>query len=269
MDSRAFLGLEAGGDGRHWSVKVTPELCAAGAFLFGGCGLAAAVAAMEDATGRTTIWATAQYLAYAKPGELLDIDVTIAVSGHQMSQARATCRVGAQEILTVNAALGERPLPVSGQFETMPAAPPPQDCPVRPMRFEPAGTISARMDQRVVRYRGFDELDGVPTDGQTVLWMRLPDVIEGVDASTLAVLGDFVPLGIGQALGIRGGGNSLDNTLRVVNLVPTDWVLLDIRIHGVARGFGHGSVNMFAENGTLLAVASQSSIVRFWKDHQR
>ena len=110
-----------------------------------------------------------------------------------------------------------------------------------------------------------DDLDGTQGDGQTLMWARLPGVIEGVDAAALAVLGDFVPMGVGQALGVRGGGNSLDNTLRVVNLVPTEWVLLDIRVHAVERGFGHGLVHMFAEDGTLLATASQSCIVRFWK----
>ena len=50
-----------------------------------------------------------------------------------------------------------------------------------------------------------------------------------------------------------------------MNLVPTEWVLLDIRIHAVDRGFGHGLVHMFADDGTLLATASQSCIVRFWK----
>ena len=62
------------------------------------------------------------------------------------------------------------------------------------------------------------------------------------------------------------GGNSLDNTLRIGRLVPTEWVLLDIRIHMVERGFGHGLVHMFAEDGTLMATASQSCIVRFWRD---
>ena len=64
----------------------------------------------------------------------------------------------------------------------------------------------------------------------------------------------------------EGGGNSLDNTLRIVDLVPTDWVLMDIRIHAVERGFGHGLVHMFAEDGTLLATASQSCIVRYWAE---
>jgi acyl-CoA thioesterase len=50
-----------------------------------------------------------------------------------------------------------------------------------------------------------------------------------------------------------------------MNLVPTSWVFLDFQIHGVARGFGHGLVHMFAEDGTLMATASQSCIVRMWK----
>ncbi len=71
-------------------------------------------------------------------------------------------------------------------------------------------------------------------------------------------------MGVGQAMRKRGGGNSLDNTLRVCRLVPTDWVLMDIRIHALERGFGHGLVHMFAEDGTLLATASQSVIARVW-----
>ena len=46
-----------------------------------------------------------------------------------------------------------------------------------------------------------------------------------------------------------GGGNSLDITLRVGRIVPTVWVLMDIRVQAVERGFGHGPVNMFAEDG--------------------
>jgi acyl-CoA thioesterase len=98
------------------------------------------------------------------------------------------------------------------------------------------------------------------------MWARIPEVIDGVDATALAVLGDYVPMGVGQALGVMGGGNSLDNTLRVGRLVPTEWVLLDIKVHQVANGFGHGRVHMWAEDGTLLATASQSCILRFWKE---
>jgi hypothetical protein len=65
----------------------------------------------------------------------------------------------------------------------------------------------------------------------------------------------------------RAGGNSLDNTLRVAHRVPaTDWVLADVRVSAVADGFGHGLVHLWSEDGTLLGTASQSSIVRVWRD---
>jgi acyl-CoA thioesterase len=212
------------------------------------------------------VWATAQYLNYAPTGETVDVDVRIAVSGHRITQARVVCHVADREILTVNAALGDRPLEHSGQWEQFPAeVGPPLDYPIRQNPFDTSGTIGERMEQRTVKARDHTDLDGTHGDGQVLLWARIPAVISGVDAATLAILGDFVPMGIGQTLGIRGGGNSLDNTLRVYQMVPTEWVLMDIRVHGVARGFGHGLVHMFAEDGTLLATASQSVIVRYWE----
>ncbi len=265
MDTRSFLGLQQSHNPFRWSMEVTPGISTTAGFLFGGSGLGAAISALEGTSGRQTIWATAQYLSYATPGEVLDIDVTLAVEGHQMTQARAVCHVGNREILTVNAALGHRPMEVAGQFERMPEVPPPHLCHARAFRGPVDGTINDRLEQRLAKGRDFNDLDGAPSDGQTIMWARIPDVIEGVDAAALAVLGDFVPMGLGQALGVRGGGNSLDNTLRVVHLVPTEWVLLDIRVHAVERGFGHGLVHMFAEDGTLLATASQSCILRFWK----
>ncbi len=263
MDTRAFLGLEPSHNPFRWTLEVRPEVCTTGQFLFGGAGLGAAIGALEGTSGRDLVWATGQYLSYARPGEVLDIDVTIAVDGHQISQARASGHVGNREILTVNAALGYRPDKPAGQFESMPVVPPPEDCPPRPHHRDTSGSINERLDVRLARGRLLDQLDGTPGDGRTIMWARLPDLIEGVDAAALAIMGDFVPSGVGQALGVSGGGNSLDNTLRMLRLVPTEWVLLDIRIHGVERGFGHGLVHMFAEDGTLLATASQSCILRF------
>ena len=270
MDSREFLGLEPTHNPFRWKLPVTEGISTTGNFLFGGSGLGAAISALEGTSGRQCVWATAQYLSYAKPGEVVDIDVTIAVSGHQITQARAVCHVADREILTVNAALGERDIEASGQWEQMPAdVPPPEACPERQRHSDMGSSINDRLDERMVKARPFELLDGSEQgDGQTLLWARLPDVITGVDATTLAILGDFVPMGIGQSLGARAGGNSLDNTLRVCRMVPTEWVLMDIRVHAVERGFGHGLVHMFAQdaNGTLLATASQSVIVRYWND---
>ena len=263
MDSRAFLGLEPSHNPFRWKLEVRPEVCTGGRFLFGGAGLGAAISALEGTSQRSCVWATGQYLSYAKPGEVMDIDITIAVEGHQITQARAVGHVGNREILTVNAALGERPDYPTGQFEVMPDVPPPSECKPRPYSSDTAGTINERLDVRLAKGRQYSEMDGSLGDGQTVMWARLPDVLEGMDAPALAILGDFVPSGVGQALGVRGGGNSLDNTLRVLRTVPTEWVLLDVRIHGVQRGSGHGVTHLFAEDGTLMATGSQSCIVRF------
>lgn len=266
MDSRAFLEIEPTDEPDRWVIVVPPRLCTGGGFLFGGAGLAAAVSAMEQLTNRRCVWATAQYLSYARSGETMFIDVTLAVVGHQITQARAVCHVGDREILTVNSALGERAFEHTGQFMKMPNASRPDDLPARSHRHPVENTIHERLEQRLVIGRDMDQLDGSLSDGRTLMWARIPDVLTDVDTATLAVLGDFVPMGIGQALGIPGGGNSLDNTLRVVRLVPTKWILLDIQIYAVERGFGHGSVTMFAEDGTLLATASQSCIARLWRN---
>jgi acyl-CoA thioesterase len=120
-----------------------------------------------------------------------------------------------------------------------------------------------RLDMRLADGRDFGDFDGTPGSGHSAMWARLPDVLD-MSAATLAVLGDYVPFGVGQALGKMAGGTSIDNTLRVARLVSTEWVLLDIQVHTVQNGFGHGLVHLWSEDGTLLAIASQSCIVRFW-----
>ena len=65
-------GHSSGWSRRHnpfrWTLPVERHLCTSGAFLFGGCGLAAAISALEGTSGRPLVWATGQYLSYAKPG---------------------------------------------------------------------------------------------------------------------------------------------------------------------------------------------------------
>jgi acyl-CoA thioesterase len=92
----------------------------------------------------------------------------------------------------------------------------------------------------------------------------MPEILEA-SAASLAVLGDFVPMGLGMAMTSEINSNSLDNTIRVMNIVPTKWVLADVRIEAVARGFGHGHIYLWAEDGTLMATASQSAMIRPWK----
>ena len=265
MDAQEFLGLQPSHNPYRWHLEVTPGLSTGGGFLFGGCGLGAAIAALEGTTGRPLVWATAQYLSYAQPPSVVDIDVTIAVSGRQSTQARAVGHVADREIFTVNAALGSRPLDIDETFVTPLPVPPPEDCDPRPLRIPGEESIMSRLELRLASARAWEDLRGSPAPGgRSALWARIPDLLEP-SASTLAILGDYVPFGIGQALGAFAGGNSLDNTLRVRRIVPTDWILLAIQVDGIGNGFGHGTVHLYAQDGTLMASASQSTIVRFWE----
>jgi acyl-CoA thioesterase-2 len=266
VDAQEFLGLETTADPLRYRLPVTQSICTWGGFLFGGSGLGAAITAMELATGRPIVWATAQYLSFAQPPSVMDIDVLVPSSGHWTSQARAVGHVGDTEILTVNGALGSRPDETSGTWAGLPDdLPSPDECEPLDHIHREGESVASQFDRRMIKGRRPDEFDGTPGDGNTRLWVRLP---EGLDMSgaALAVLGDYVPLGIRHALGVGAGGNSLDNTLRVARLVPTEWVFSDIYVHAVANGFAHGRVHLWAEDGTLLAIASQSTIIRYWKN---
>lgn len=265
MDARQFLGLEPSHNPHRWHLPVTPGLSTGGGFLFGGCGLGAAIAALEGTTGRPLVWATAQYLSYAQPPSVVDIDVRIAVSGRQSTQARAVGHVADREIFTVNAALGSRSLDIDATYVTPLDVPRPEDCDPRPLRIPGEESIMSRLELRLAHAKAWEDLKGNPAEGgRSALWARIPDLLEP-SAATLAILGDYVPFGIGQALGAFAGGNSLDNTVRVRRIVPTEWILLDIQVDGIANGFGHGTVHLYAQDGTLMASASQSTIVRFWE----
>ena len=268
MDAATFFGLEQTTEPTRFRMEVVRGLTSGTGALFGGCGLGACIEVMERVTGRPCIWATAQYLSFARPPSLLELDVTEVVRGHSISQARVIAHVGDTEILTVLGALGARDLALQGQWAIRPEVPPPDACAPRPMMNHHEGTLSDRLDARLANARPFWEFPGPEGTGNASLWIRLPELLD-VSAAALAIIGDFVPFGIGQALGKRAGGNSLDNTLRVAHAAPTEWVLADVRVHAVVNGFGHGLVHLWAEDGTLLGTASQSTIVRAWRDDQQ
>ena len=87
MDAPAWLGLQPTHNPMRWTLPITPGISTGHMFLFGGCGLGAAIAALEGSSSRPLVWATAQYLSYANPPSIMDIDVTIAVDGNSVTQA--------------------------------------------------------------------------------------------------------------------------------------------------------------------------------------
>lgn len=267
MEVRSFLGLEPTEDQRRWRLPVTRGVCSGLDALFGGVGLGASVEALETATGRRCVWAVAQYLSFARPPSVVDLALVEAKVGGSVTQARVVGSVDGEEIFTVNAALGDRPERAAGEWAVMPAVPAPDDCPPRIMFAQHEGTITERLDARLANARLFDDLDGTPApEGRSALWVRIPELGPGLGASAaaLAIVGDYVPFGVSQALGRPVGGTSLDNTLRVVRRRESEWVLADIRIQAASHGFAHGALLLWTQEGTLLGQASQTVVVRAW-----
>jgi acyl-CoA thioesterase-2 len=267
VNATDFLGIERTSE-NTWRLLVTERLITPGQFLFGGCGLAAGLVALEQHSGRPAIWSTAHYLSYAPTHAEVTITTKLAVVGHRVTQARATATIGDREILTVNAALGTGTLHADEPWVTMPDVPSPEECPRRRLPRGFGESIFEHVDTRVALGRPFEDIDGVPGSPHTALWARVPGHLEP-SAATLAIFGDYVSSGAGEPMGQRLMGRSLDNTIRVATLEPTEWVLCDIHMHALSNGFAQGTGFLFSERGTLLATASQSIQAKLWTDALR
>ncbi|MGH9046860.1 MAG: acyl-CoA thioesterase [Acidimicrobiales bacterium] len=266
MNAREFLGMTGLDDERlRWELDVEPGLSTPGEFLFGGCGLAAGIVAMEQASGRPTVWASAQYLSFAATGSHMDIDVVLAAVGRRTAQARAIGRVGDNEILTVNGALGAHSGPLARVWTEPPKVDRPENCPTRGAFGGPlTETIFDKVDTRQALGRSFEEMmtgEALQGPAESAIWARLPGHLEP-EAAGLAIFGDLVAGGVSQVVGRPTHGSSLDNTLRVVELSPTEWVLCDIHIVALAGGYAQGHSYLWSEEGRLMATASQSMSVR-------
>ena len=130
---------------------------------------------LEHVTGRPLIWATAQYLEFARPSDVVELEVTEVVRGHATSQARVLARVDGREIFTVVGAAGRRELPWAGEWAVRPDVPGPDASRPRDLAPRFTGTIAETLKMRMALGRELDELDGNPTDdGRSALWVALP-----------------------------------------------------------------------------------------------
>ena len=254
------------------AARSRPGISTGHQFLFGGCGLGAAIAALEGSSGRPVVWATAQYLSYANPPSIMDIDVTIAVAGKQVTQARAVGHVGDREILTVNAALGSRD--ARGRRASGPRCP---DVPgarrvpeahVRASRA-PTRSWSASTSASPTPATS-TTLPGPPSAGRSLRAVgahprRARDV--GGHAGHPRRL--RARSASARPSGRRPAATASTTRCAWPASCPPSGCCSTSASHAVVNGFGHGVVHLWAEDGTLLATASQSTIVRFWDGGRR
>lgn len=257
--------LTATHNSHRWYLTVEKNLCTGPSdrqFLFGGVGMAASIQAMEQTCGRPVIWATAQYLSFARPGKIVDLDVWVPVTGRQTSQANVLLHIEDQKIISVQAALGARDGDYQDQWVTMPDVPKPEDCAEADFWRGDGSGLNARLEIRIAKgqFHG-DRSIRERGDGRLIFWLRSREG-QAADARLLAIAADYVPSAIAGATGLHAGGNSLDNTIRYGRIVPCEWILCDVQVESLANGIVHGRMNLYAPDGLLMAAASQSMILR-------
>lgn len=245
-------------DATRFSFELSPGLARFDRQMFGGAGIAVALAAFEAATGRSALWATAQFVSIAHLGQTIDVEVDVLAHGHQTSQNRLTATVDGRTIFAALGATGTaRPDRFDADFGTMPVVPPPDECvPWRfihdlPDDFVPLGPLLA------AEYRQTD-----PDDNSNLLWARMRD--DAQSAESLAYLADFVPGLIVHSMGRRGGGSSLDNAVRLGAPPDCDWVLIDVDPYFGHGGYVHGAARLWTPDGRVVALASQTATARYF-----
>jgi acyl-CoA thioesterase len=253
----AWLGLERHDEGR-WSFEVTPPLQRMDGKLYGGTGIAVAVAAMEAETARDALWSTVQFVGSAEPGERVDCHVEVLASGKRTSQVRLTATAGDRLVLAAVGATGaHREHPLEIQVGTMPDVPGPDDA-------EPWGGRWRQTDVPKVGWLLIAEMREVELgDDQFAVWGRMRDLPH--TRATISFLADLVPSAVVRAGGFMGAGTSLDNSMRFGRFTPTEWVLLDFDPWFATGGYLHGGARIWAEDGTLLAFASQTASALVWQ----
>jgi acyl-CoA thioesterase len=243
-----------------WTWTVGPQVLTRAGAMQGGALLAGAIVALEEVARRPLAWATGQYLRHVGEGVRVDVEVTLDVVGHLMTQAHAVVSAADDVLAHVLGGLGERGFSTSGTWIERPAVPPPGEC-------EPAvdGAGMARQDVwelLTASGRSLVDLDGLAGPGRSASWCRIPGGARAVEAADLAIAGDYLMTHFASALGRPCTGNSLDNTVRVGMPDETEWILIDAEVHAVTRGIGHGTAHMWSEGGTFLGTASQTLVLR-------
>jgi acyl-CoA thioesterase len=263
-----LLDLHTTDDPHRLQLRARKELCTPFGFLYGGSGIAASVEAAERVTQRPLQWITTQFIGRPLPDEVIDLDVTISAAGKATTQALVTGTVaepdGTQRaVFTSLCAHTDRPSEGAVGFGSMPDVPSPQDCASmsEPFAQVVAGSFFDHLERRLAAGAFAADAINNPQTGPLALWCRIPDHVIGSGA-TQAFIADIIPLAVCAALGVMPGGTSLDNTLRVIDPEPSEWVLLDIVADGFNRSIGHGSLRLWSQDGRLLGTAQQTCIIR-------
>jgi acyl-CoA thioesterase len=256
------LAIEPTDNGVIGRFTLEPKLARPDGALFGGTAIAASTTLMETATNAPALWITTQFVSSAVIGEELTLEANVVARGKRINQVQVNGRVGAKLVFTSigSSALG-REGGLDGQFLRMPDVGTPADA--APFQPGPRGMVDPESSfNRVSQFRQTALADAEKrTDGSMALWARTRE--GGLTPATISYLADMAPIAVARGAGKLGGGTSLDNSMRFgPDPSGGEWVLLEMHGHLALGGYGHASVHVWSEDGTLLAYGGQTANMR-------
>ncbi|WP_108790025.1 thioesterase family protein [Erythrobacter sp. Alg231-14] len=217
--------------------------------VMGGVALAAAIDALELESELPVLWANIQFLSPTQHAEELTIACEQCGGGQSVGQWMVDIHVNSRPTHRISAALGAREPSERKVFPVMPDVPGPDECDPKPIqRFGAVGSLYDQVEMRIAR--------SDPDNGIEAVWSRNTSGFAN-DAGWLALVSDFF-LG---AHPNTWGGSSLDATFRFVQPSEPGWVLSVTEMAAFDRGVAHGSGRHFAQDGSLLAISSQTGVL--------
>ena len=217
--------------------------------VMGGVALAAAIDALQLASGQDILWASIQFLAPTQHAEELVILCEQCGGGRSIGQWQAEILADGRTVQRVAAALGAREPSEPKTFALMPGVPSPGD--LEPEPFDPDRRDDNLLGQFERRIALEDNDRGVEA-----VWTRSSGGFAN-DAGWIAILSDFF---LGAHPQTRTG-SSLDATLRFFRPAPEGWVLSVTELAAFERGTVSGHARHFAEDGSLIAISSQTGVL--------
>ncbi|HUR78579.1 MAG TPA: thioesterase family protein [Acidimicrobiales bacterium] len=250
------------GDGLRGRFVIERRICRPDGALYGGCAIAASITAMEVATQSPILWATTQFVASPRQGTTIELETTIHAAGKRIKQVHVNGldENGAVMFSTMASTAIPRENGIVGQFQTMPnvAAPDEADA----FLFGPPGmNIEIDFFASLLEHRSVSLLhEEERAKGAMAMWARLATKQPPTPAG-IAFMADMAPISIASGLGKRGGGISLDNSMRFGPACETEWVLLEVHGNLAVGGYGHCSIHVWSQDGVLVGYGGQTSNV--------
>lgn len=270
-----FLGLERLPGTDRFRFAVASRLSRMDGRLYGGTAIAVSIAAAEQVTDRTALWMTTQFVSSAPQDVVMSVLVEILAPGTRTNQVRVTGTDPDGDV--VFASLGAtghlRTDGLSGTFERAPVVSAPEESEPWASPFtgmaERAGIDPARLPippgsgftATVELRRAHVTEHPDPGLGRVCVWGRRRDG-SPITPALASFLADMVPMSVARAFGVVSSGTSLDNTIRIGDFTPSEWVLIDLRPHFAVGGYGHGVAHVWHRDGHLMATASQTASMR-------